>query len=244
MADPKQHYDTHLGPVYSWMTGDFAALRRRSGDLFDRLAVAAIDGGRVAVDLGAGHGAQSVPLAERGFDVVAIDFCRALLEELADNARGLPVTAVEGDLLDLERHVHAPAGAVVCMGDTLTHLPDLADVERLVRAAARVLAPGGKLVVTFRDYVSREPRGTERFIPVRADGDRILTCVLEYSPEHVTVYDLLHEKRDGVWKQRVGSYRKLRLDPAWLARLCEAAGLGVIESSTEAGVVTLAAQRR
>lgn len=238
------HYDAHLGPVYPWMAGDFEALCRRSAALFDRLGIFPDATAKLAVDLGAGHGAQSLPLAERGFDVVAVDFCDALLDELRRNAGDLPIRPVHGDLLDVERHATAPAGAVVCMGDTLPHLESLGDVERLVHAVGRVLAPAGRFVATFRDYVSAERSGVDRFIPVKADDERILTCVLEYAPQHVTVNDLLHVKRDGRWCQQVSSYRKLRLDPEWLARACAEAGLDVVERSADAGLVTFVAARR
>ena len=36
----------------------------------------------VAVDLGAGFGMHAVPLARRGFNVLAIDSCAELLDEL------------------------------------------------------------------------------------------------------------------------------------------------------------------
>lgn len=242
MASAKEHYDEHLGPIYSWMAGDFAALKARSAELFDRLG---LDPGpaAVAVDLGAGHGAQSVALAERGFEVVAIDFCGPLLEELRHNARGLPVTPIEADLLDFARHVAPPVGTVVCMGDTLPHLPTTDDVERVVRQSAALLAGGGTFVVTFRDYVSRELQHEARFIPVRSDDERILTCFLEYSEDAVTVYDLLHERVDGGWRQNVSSYRKLRLSPAWLESVCAEAGLKTIERESSAGVVTFVAVR-
>nr|MBO2515379.1 class I SAM-dependent methyltransferase [Gammaproteobacteria bacterium] len=242
MASAKEHYDGHLGPIYSWMAGDFAALKTRSADLFDRLGLEPGSSPR-AVDLGAGHGAQSVALAERGFEVFAIDFCRPLLEELRHNARGLPVTPIEADLLELDRHVPPPVGVVVCMGDTLTHLPTTDDVEGLIRQSAAVLAPGGMFVATFRDYVSRELRQEARFIPVRSEDARILTCFLEYSESTVTVYDLVHERVDGGWRQRLSSYRKLRLDPEWLERVCAEAGLRTIERESSAGVITFVAVR-
>lgn len=242
MASAKEHYDEHLGRIYSWMAGDFAALKARSAELFERLG---LDPGPapLAVDLGAGHGAQSVALAERGFKVVAIDFCRPLLEELRQNARGLPVTPIEADLLELERHVAPPVGAVVCMGDTLPHLPTTDDVERLVRQSAAVLAAGGMFVATFRDYVSKELRQEARFIPVRSDDERILTCFLEYSEDAVTVHDLLHERVDGAWRQHVSSYRKLRLAPEWLEGVCAEAGLRTVERESTAGVITFVAVR-
>lgn len=244
MATTKAHYDRHLGPVYSWMTGEFDGLKRRNAELFDRLGLAPGEPGRVAVDLGAGHGAQSVPLAERGLEVIAIDFCGALLEELRENAGNAPITTVEDDLLAFKRHVPGPAGVVVCMGDTLTHLPSKADVERLIADVADVLGPGGTFVATFRDYVSNEARGDARFIPVKADDERILTCFLEYGADAVTVHDLLHTRADGKWKQEVSSYRKLRLDPGWLAEACAGAGLEAVERSMTAGMITFVARRR
>lgn len=242
MASAKEHYNEHLGPIYSWMAGDFAALKARSAALFDRLG---LDPGAAprAVDLGAGHGAQSVALAERGFKVAAIDFCRPLLDELRQNARGLPITPIEADLLELEQHVPPPIGVVVCMGDTLPHLPTTDDVARLVRQSAALLATGGTFVATFRDYVSRELQHEARFIPVRSDEARILTCFLEYSEDDVTVYDLLHERVDGGWRQHVSSYRKLRLSPEWLESVCADAGLRTIERASSGGVITFVAVR-
>ncbi|MCK9407771.1 MAG: hypothetical protein WCX28_01270 [Bacteriovoracaceae bacterium] len=49
-------------------------------------------------------------------------------------------------------------------------------------------------LLTFRDY-STELTGNSRFIPVKSDASQILTCILEYSSETVTVTDqkMTHE---------------------------------------------------
>lgn len=243
MATAKAHYDRHLGAIYAWMSGDFAALKARSAALFERLGLDPAVHGRTAIDLGAGHGAQSVALAARGFDVVAIDFHGPLLAELERNAGAASIRTVEDDLLEMKRHVRGPAGVVVCMGDTLPHLASETDVIRLIGDIADVLGAGGLFVATFRDYVSQEARGEARFIPVRADDERILTCFLEYEADTVTVYDLLQQRVDGEWRQSVSSYRKLRLDPAWLADTCARAGLEPRESSVGGGLITFVAAK-
>src|SRR5690349_17523077 len=102
------------------------------------------------------------------------------------------------------------------MGDTLTHLPDPSSVEQLFSAVAESLTQNGMFVATFRDYTS-PLTGQQRFIPVRSDADRILTCFLEYAPGYVDVHDLLHERDGGAWQLRVSAYRKLRLAPAWVS---------------------------
>ena len=70
MHSVKDHYDKLLGPVYSWMIGDFDQAYAANVALFEKLAVTPSTND-VAVDLGCGPGCQAVPLAERGFAVTA-----------------------------------------------------------------------------------------------------------------------------------------------------------------------------
>lgn len=169
--------------------------------------------GGTAIDLGAGFGLHSVPLAERGFAVTAIDSYEPLLDQLRARSASLPIRTIAGDLLAFRTWVQQPANVIVCMGDTLTQLPDFADVDLLLERAAAALASAGVFAATFRDYVSKPLLGDDRFILVRSDDNRILTCFLEYGKDRVTVHDLLLEKEQGKWRQRVSSYLKLRLDP-------------------------------
>lgn len=62
----------------------------------------------------------------------------------------------------------------------------------------------------IRDY-SNPLEGIERFIPVKSDENKILTCVLDYEDDYVNVTDLLYEKTEGEWNTKVSSYRKVRL---------------------------------
>jgi hypothetical protein len=99
---------------------------------------------------------------------------------------------------------------ILCMGDTLTHLPDQGSVQGLFDDVAESLEDGGTFIVTFRDYSSALIE-SKRFIPVRSDSERILTCFLEYDDGAVTVYDILHERDGAAWRQRVSAYRKLEV---------------------------------
>jgi hypothetical protein len=128
------------------------------------------------------------------------------------------------------------------MGDTLTHLPSPAEVERLFDGVARVLAHSGLFVLTFRDMTA-ELTGTDRFIPVRSDTDRILTCFLEYEPEAVRVHDLIHVRRGGEWALHKSSYRKLRLAPSWVCDTLARCGFS-IEFHRPAGRMVLISARR
>jgi hypothetical protein len=144
-----------------------------------------------------------------------------------------------GDLTTFLAGAAFGAQVVVCMGDTLTHLPSVSAVEALFSDVRAVLAPGGLFVATFRDYVTRELRGAERFIPVRADEDRILTCFLEYGEDQVLVHDILHERTGAGWRTAVSAYPKLRLDPVRMAGSLEVAGLAASLGAGPRGMVRL-----
>lgn len=237
-VEVRKHYDEHLGPIYAWMTGPFETASLPSTRLFEELGLEPGSSG-VAVDLGCGHGLQSVALAERGYRVVAIDTCPVLLRQLEGYAASLPVQTVQADITNCEEHIPAQIDLVVCMGDTLPHLPSPGDVADLIRRFAAALVPGGTFVVTFRDYVSSPLEGRQRFIPVRSDEDRMLTCFLEYQEGSVRVYDLIHERSESGWDLTVSSYEKLRLEPGWVAARMRESGLRIVVDRTDRGMVTL-----
>ncbi len=241
MQTTARHYEAHLGPVYAWMVGDLGlALARGAAEISDlRLSPPP---GAVAVDLGAGFGMHAIPLAQGGFSVTAIDTCRVLLDELRSRCALLPISIIEADLLQFRSFIKKDPQLIVCMGDTLTHLPDLSAVEWLLQSVAAALSRDGVFAATFRDY-TRALEGDARFIPVRADAQRILTCFLEYQEHRVIVHDLLHQYENGQWRQSVSSYPKLRLAPEWLiARLAEH-GFAVRRDSTPSGMVRIVATK-
>lgn len=231
------HYDRLLAAHYTWMLGgDIAAAARTQAGLLRDLGVLPESAGALAIDLGCGPGTQALALAELGYSpVVAVDTSRDLLDELSANAGDL--SAIQPSHADLRDALsgHDRAAAVVCMGDTLTHLPGKDDVRALLRDAARVLVPGGQLVLSYRDLTSPLV-GTGRFLPVRATEDRIMTCFLEYTDsETVMVHDLIHTRCGDKWTQEVSSYPKLRIGAAWLTRSCQEAGLAVRHDTTGPG---------
>jgi hypothetical protein len=127
------------------------------------------------------------------------------------------------------------------MGDTLPHLPSVEAVRQLFAAARARLAPGGALVLTYRD-LSRAVEGTDRFIPVRADDDRILTCFLEYLPELVRVHDLLYRRTGDGWRLEKSWYPKLRLAQADVEDWLAGAGFAITHVTNTRGMVEIVAR--
>jgi SAM-dependent methyltransferase len=242
VANVAQHYDEVLSDVYSWMYGGFDSALARFTELFATLGIVP-SGSRRAIDLGAGCGFQSIPLARLGFAVTAIDVDRKLLDELRAHAGAADVTIVRGDLMSFDEHVREPVELVICMVDTLLHLPAKHDVLALLAKVYAALEPSGKLIVSFRD-LSPEAAELDRFIPVRADDTTVLTCFLEYEPETVKVHDLVYRKQsDGRWSFAKSFYRKLRLARSWVEAELARAGFAKVDASAERGFVTVVATK-
>jgi SAM-dependent methyltransferase len=211
MNDAIRHYDELLAEHYSWMVGvPFEEKVAEQKALLMALGVGAGAHG-TAVDLGCGPGYQSAALADLGFSrVIAVDASQALLDELTALKASRPIEPVRDDLLRFRHHVPANVNAIVCMGDVLTHLENHRDVSNVLADAFAALAPGGILVLTFRD-MSQPLIGLDRFIPVQSDASRVMTCFLEYEPRTVVVHDLIHSRTANGWDLRKSSYRKLRI---------------------------------
>jgi SAM-dependent methyltransferase len=238
MSSVAAHYEALLAPVYLWMAGGIDnALALGASDL----AGFAGPGG-LAVDLGAGFGMHAIPLARAGYRVFAIDSSPYLIEQLRSFSKGLDVEAVVSDLIRFPEHLppNRKADLVLCMGDTLTHLPEETAVAELGQRVAVSLAPGGRFVATFRDYTTL-PTGNARFIPVRSDANRIHTCFLEEQSDRVLVHDMLYEKQGDRWSMQVSNYSKLRLSPAAVCRTFQSVGLTASIVAGPRGMVRLTA---
>jgi SAM-dependent methyltransferase len=241
MSSVADHYKQLLARHYTWMAGvSFdAKVDEQRSLLAQSLQSAKQPPASLAVDLGSGPGFQTIALARLGFSpVIAIDTSAELLDELRTHANNLPIRIEQADLLELPRIVHtATAAVIVCMGDTITHLPARSDVTALFQAVSAALIPGGVFVLTYRDLTT-ELHGVDRFLPVRSDDHTIMTCFLEYhSPEAVTVHDIIYSRGEAGWTLHKSSYPKLRLPIAWLVQELTAAGL-VVESQGPAGRLT------
>lgn len=240
MVTAKDHYENHLSELYGWMSGDFTERVNQTLSYFIKNNIKP-SSTHFAIDLGSGHGIQSAALAELGFNVTAVDQSEKLLNELKQNTAN-KVKTVNGDITDYGYPGEIKPELIICMGDTLTHLNSSSDVNRLIRIAAENLAEYGKLVLSFRDLTG-ELKGISRFIPVKSDEHRILTCLLEYEDKKVTVNDILHEYRTGKWEMKISSYQKLRLSLNEVTEMLLSAGLKLNHTEKIGGMDHLTAQK-
>ena len=219
----QEHYKQHLSQIYDWMVGDFDTAQGIQQSILQRNNIAP-SVTKMAFDLGCGHGLQAISLAKLGFSVRAVDTDAYLLAGLNSRKANLPIETHHASMLDfLNHHQHEQADVIVCMGDTLPHLATTDQVQQVIHLAWQRLVNAGILMISFRDY-SVALTGDQRFIPVRSDEHRILTCFLEYTTDRVLVHDLIQERTPQGWKQRISSYPKLRLSKSWMIQALEVQG--------------------
>lgn len=236
MSTVNQHYNQVLADVYSWMFGGFESGIHKNHEFFKNHEISPTGSG-VAVDLGAGCGFQSIPLAQIGFSVTAIDLEEKLLNELKENSGKLSITTVQDNLINFEQHINSKAELIVCMTDTIIHLESKDKVTLLFKKVFSALEEDGKFIITLRD-LSTELSELDRFIPVRSDEEIIFTCFLEYEPSTVKVHDLVYKKELDSWKLNKSFYRKLRLSKDWIDKQLKKIGFSKIESNINKGLIT------
>jgi ubiquinone/menaquinone biosynthesis C-methylase UbiE len=233
--DFQKHYKDHLSKFYSWMFGDFDESVARQQTLLENNGIENCKNG-VAIDLGCGSGFQSLALKNLGYDVHAVDLSHELLDELKERSDSISIR--HADIRDLSFAQDLKANVITCMGDTLTHLSCLEDINKLIADSYNVLESRGQLLFSYRD-LSASPSDTDRFIEVRSDETRILTCFLEDRENKVRVTDLFHELSDGKWNLYKSSYHKLKIPLQFIEESMSASGFEVRVNRLPSGMLVV-----
>ena len=99
------------------------------------------------IDIGCGHGRHALALAERGPDVIGLDFAVALLQRARHLAAELrtQVRWIRGDMRRLPFRSECATAAI--MMDAFGFFDTEEEHEAVLRDAARVLTTGGRLVL-------------------------------------------------------------------------------------------------
>jgi ubiquinone/menaquinone biosynthesis C-methylase UbiE len=169
-------------PHSSWAEVYDLAYHRSFGEFYDELTIATIhviedrvrSSGSI-VDFGAGTGRLSIPLADVGFEVTAVDPCREMLNQLKRKKRKhMKLHSVCSTMQDLK---DGNFDFALCVFTVLLYLLDKESLKKALSAAYGVLKPDGMLLIDiptktiFQNFLKKD-NVIERFVRViEENGD-------------------------------------------------------------------------
>jgi SAM-dependent methyltransferase len=219
---------------------DYEYRRRRADVTFYRELATARRADRI-LELGAGSGRVTIPLARDGHHVTALDQSRAMLAKLRGRVEALPraaaerVRVVEGDLRTFE--VTGTYSLVIAAFNVLEHLYTRGEVDACLRRVAARLAPGGAFAfdVQMPDmaWLLRDPNkrwAKTRFTDPTTGRAMFYSTNHDYDPVgQIALIRLYYEPVDGKGPTRVVKLSQRKFFPAELEALVAHAGLRVVE---------------
>lgn len=106
------------------------------------------------LDVACGTGFHSVRLTEAGFDVTSADGSASMLSQAFENglSRGLILKTVQADWRWLNRHIQGKYDAIICLGNSFTHLHEEPDRRRALAEFYAALKHNGVLILDQRNY--------------------------------------------------------------------------------------------
>ncbi|NVB78148.1 MAG: methyltransferase domain-containing protein [Kofleriaceae bacterium] len=225
---------------------DYEYRRRRADVAFYReLARSRLGSSGRILELGAGSGRVTIPLARAGFEVVAVDTSAAMLGKLRARVAALPsavakrITVHEGDLrafsVDIKKRGAFPLAIAVF--NVLEHLYTRVEVDACLRRVADHLAPGGAFAfdVQLPDlaWLIRDPQkrwARTRFTDPTTKRQMFYSTNHDYDPiGQIALIRLYYEPVDGKGPTKIVKLSQRKFFPAELEALVSHAGLRVTE---------------
>jgi glycine/sarcosine/dimethylglycine N-methyltransferase len=158
---------------------DWDARAKSEGQFF--IDVLRSHGKQSVLDAATGTGFHSVRLMEAGFDVLSVDGSAAMLAKALENGRkrGLIVKTVQSDWRELNRSIHGRYDAIICLGNSFTHLHTEQDRRKTLAEFYAALRHDGILILDQRNYDAMLDRGFTSKHKYYYCGDRV-TAEPEY----------------------------------------------------------------
>ncbi|WP_051110202.1 glycine/sarcosine N-methyltransferase [Saccharomonospora halophila] len=135
------------------------------------------------LDVATGTGFHSVRLIESGFDTVSVDGSAEMLAKAFENGlsyNNYVLKVVHADWRWLNRDVQGQFDAVVCLGNSFTHLFSERDRRKALAEFYAVLKPDGVLILDQRNYDSILDNGFSSKHTYYYAGEEVTA-----EPEHV-----------------------------------------------------------
>lgn len=159
---------------------DWRARAESEGQFF--IDVLRARGKQTVLDVATGTGFHSVRLNEAGFNVTSADGSAAMLSKAFENgqSRGLILKTVQADWRWLNRDIQGKYDAIICLGNSFTHLHEEKDRRRALAEFYAALKHDGILILDQRNYDTMLDEGFSSKHKYYYCGDKVSA-----EPEHI-----------------------------------------------------------
>lgn len=155
--------------------------------------------GTRVLDLACGTGLHALFFAELGADVTALDVSADMI---AHAKRHRPHARIQYDVGDMRELHGGPWDLALCLGNSLSLMPSVAEVSRVVERVAEALSPHGVFLVQILNYAARPAQRPRHRVERKPVGDRDIVAVKSLVPyERRTLLTLtFFALRDEEWE--------------------------------------------
>lgn len=138
-------YDTFMDNVpYDQWARDYAHIMAEHG----------IEDG-ILLDLGCGTGSLALRLADKGYDMIGVDYSMDMLEIAREKSEGKDILYLEQDMREFE--LYGTVRAVLCVCDSINYILEPEEVKEVFSLVDNYLDPQGLFIFDFNtDYKYRE----------------------------------------------------------------------------------------
>jgi glycine/sarcosine N-methyltransferase len=143
-------------------------------------------GFRSVLDVACGTGLHAIALARLGIKVAGADISDIMLDKARSHAAefGVQIPWVQASMQQLQRHFHETFEAIFCLGNSIPHLLQQADLEAACVNLYGLLGPGGILVLQVLNY-HRILADQERIIGIHRQGDTVYIRFYDFQSNQV-----------------------------------------------------------
>jgi glycine/sarcosine N-methyltransferase len=199
-------------PLYDAFSGDYDRFVGWEGRLAYDLPFLVEElgraGARRVLDVACGTGWHTISLSQRGYEVVGADISTRMIEHARENAarEGAPVRFVQAGFGQLAGQVDKGFDGLICMGNSLPHVPDAEALRETLVDFAAVLRAGGVLITQQRNF-DQVWSEHQRFMPLqtRDEGNKEWLFFRFYDfGEETIIFNMVTLKREGrEWEYQV-----------------------------------------
>ena len=165
-------------------------------------------GARRVLDVACGTGWHTIALSQRGYEAVGTDISAGMIQRARENGarEGVPVRFVRAGFGQLAGQVGKGFDGVICMGNSLPHVPSAEALRETLSDFAAVLHPGGVLIIQQRNF-DRVWSERQRFMPLQThredNREWLFFRFYDFGEERITFNMVTLRQEGGRWDCQV-----------------------------------------